>query len=152
MATIDEEGIAVLNDLIQTCKDGERGFREAAESASAPELKALFEGYAVQRARFAEELQSEVNRFGGAAERGGSVPGALHRGWINVKSALTGRDDEAVIEECERGEDAAVRSYEKALAGNLPAGVREIVERQCREVKEAHGRVRSLLEKTGRAR
>jgi uncharacterized protein (TIGR02284 family) len=68
----------------------------------------------------------------------------LHRGWINIKSAVTGEDEGAVISECERGEDSAVKSYEEALKNSLPADVRMIIETQFLQVKEAHDRIRSL--------
>jgi uncharacterized protein (TIGR02284 family) len=68
----------------------------------------------------------------------------LHRGWINIKSAVTGQDEGAVISECERGEDSAVRNYEDALKENLPADAKSTVQRQFAQVKEAHDRIRSL--------
>ena len=68
----------------------------------------------------------------------------MHRGWVNLKSALTGRDDHAILAECERGEDSAVRSYQDALAHDLPSDVRSSVEEQYRQVLEAHNRVKSL--------
>jgi uncharacterized protein (TIGR02284 family) len=108
------------------------------------ELKQLFHEYSQQRARFAGELQQEVRRLGGDPEETGSVAASLHRGWIGLKAAVTGRDDDAVLAECERGEDSAVANYRDALGTDLPANVRAMVERQFGEVKRAHDRVRSL--------
>ena len=68
----------------------------------------------------------------------------VHRGWINIKSAVTGEDEAAVISECERGEDSAVEAYEEALETDLPNDVKVIVSRQFSQVKEAHDRIRSL--------
>lgn len=141
----NDRAISVLNNLIETCKDGQDGFKTAAEGVNRSELKTLFYEYSQQRASFAAELQNEVRRLGGDPEKTGSTAAALHRGWIDIKSAVTGRDDSAVISECERGEDAAVRNYRDALADqNLPADLRTVVERQYAAVQEAHDRVRAL--------
>jgi uncharacterized protein (TIGR02284 family) len=136
--------ISTLNELIQTCKDGEQGFTTAADGVSDPDLKRLFMTYAEQRGRFASELQAEVARLGGDPERKGSVVASLHRGWMNLKAAVTGNDDEAVIAAAETGEDVAKESYDKALRESLPADVREIVQRQYSGIREAHDRVRFL--------
>jgi uncharacterized protein (TIGR02284 family) len=144
MAIDNDEVISTLNNLIETCKDGQNGFRTAAEGVKDAKLTTLFNTYSQQRAQFAAELQSEVRRLGGNPEETGSTAAVLHRGWINIKSAVTGEDEGAVISECERGEDAAVKSYEQALKNSLPADVRMIIESQFLQVKEAHDRIRSL--------
>jgi uncharacterized protein (TIGR02284 family) len=136
--------ISTLNTLIETCRDGEQGFREAAQNLKDPTVKSLFNEVSHERARFAEELKSEVQRLGGSPEEGGSVAGAAHRGWINVKGALTGRDDKQIISEAERGEDVAVATYQKALQETLPPAVESVVSRQYEHVREAHDRVRDL--------
>lgn len=138
------EVIGVLNNLIKTCKDGENGFRTAAEGTQNKELTTLFNLFAQQRAQFAAELQTEVRGLGDAPQTEGSVMGSLHRGWINIKNAVAGNDESAVISECERGEDAAVQNYKEALAMNLPKDVFEIVQNQYVEVQKAHDRIRSL--------
>jgi uncharacterized protein (TIGR02284 family) len=145
----NEEVISTLNNLIATCRDGQHGFQTAAEGVTSGTLKELFYGYSRQRARFVGELQDEVRRFGGDPENSGSVAASLHRGWIDIKAAVTGRDDDAVVAECERGEDSAVSNYRAALVIDLPGNVRQLVERQFAEVKEAHDRVRNLERATG---
>jgi uncharacterized protein (TIGR02284 family) len=142
MAT--DNAIPTLNNLIETCKDGEEGFRTAADGVKNSDLRTLFLTYSQQRAQFAAELQSEVRHLGGDPEDSGSVAASLHRGWINIKSTVTGEDEGAVISECERGEDSAVRNYKDALNQDLPANLRSIVERQYAQVKEAHDRIRAL--------
>jgi uncharacterized protein (TIGR02284 family) len=144
MALDNDEVISTLNYLVETCKDGQNGFRTAAEEIKNSELTTLFNTYAQQRARFAAELQSEVRRLGGEPEETGSTAAVLHRGWMNIKSAVTGEDEGAVISECERGEDSAVDAYQEALDTDLPNDVKEIVLRQFSQVKEAHDRIRSL--------
>src|SRR5689334_11419152 len=99
----------VLNNLLETLKDGQEGFKQAAEGISDPKLKSLFRDYSEQRSRFASALQVEARKFGEEKpETNSSAAGALHRGWINLKSAITGGDEHAILAECERGEDSAV--------------------------------------------
>lgn len=144
MALSTSEFVSVLNNLIETCKDGEKGFREAADEVRNPSLRTLFSEYATQRAQYAQELQQTVASLGQSPEQSGSVAGALHRGWIDVKSAITGKDDQAIVNECERGEDMAVSAYRDAMAKDLPSDLKSLVERQYQGVQEAHGRVRDL--------
>jgi uncharacterized protein (TIGR02284 family) len=138
------DAIGVLNDLIQTCRDGEEGFRTAADGVDDANLKRLFASYAQQRAGFIQELQREVRQLGGDPEDSGHAAGAVHRGWINIKAAVTGKDEGAIISECERGEDVAKRNYQHALEQTLPSDVRLLIERQYMQVKDAHDHVRSL--------
>jgi len=136
--------IAVLNKLIETCKDGDEGFQTAAKCVTNSDLKTLFQSYAQQRALFASELQAEVLRLGGDPEKTGSLAGALHRGWTNIKSVVVGGDEASIIAECERGEDVARKNYEEALQQNLPADVHATVNRQYASVKESHDRIHAL--------
>jgi uncharacterized protein (TIGR02284 family) len=149
MATEEKEVRSVLNDLIETCKDGEQGFRTAAEKAKESSLKTLFAKYAAQRAGYAQELQSLVTQMGGDPATSGHVAGTLHRGWINLKEALSKNEDKAIIDECEAGEDAAVKNYREARGKVLPANVAAIVQRQALGVDEAHKALSDL--KHGRA-
>jgi uncharacterized protein (TIGR02284 family) len=145
----NDEVISTLNDLIETCRDGQNGFKAAAEGVQNSELKSLFYSYSQQRAQFVGQLQDEVRRLGGDPENTGSVAASLHRGWIDIKSAVTGGDDASIITECERGEDSAVKTYSDALGKDLPAGVRPVVERQFAAVREAHDRIRALERASG---
>ncbi|MDT5159095.1 MAG: hypothetical protein QOC61_1827 [Acidobacteriota bacterium] len=145
----NEEVISTLNNLIETCRDGQNGFQTAADGVKNAELKQLFQQYSRQRAGFVGELQGEVRRLGGDPEDSGSVAATLHRGWIDIKAAVTGDDDKAVVSEAERGEDSAVSNYRAALGVDLPANVRSMVERQFADVKEAHDRVRNLERASG---
>ena len=134
--------VEILNDLIQICKDGQEGFRDASENVRDAELKTLFGRYALQRSKFAGELQQHVTRLGEDAEKRSSVASALHRGWIDLKSAFTKGSDHAILAECERGEDHAVAAYKDALTQELPADVRSDVEEQFAGVQSAHDDIR----------
>jgi len=135
----------IIDDLIETLKDGQEGFKQAAESVKDPQLKSLFSEYSQQRARFAVELRSKAQSPDERESKmSGSAAGALHRGWINLKSAVTQGDDHAILAECERGEDSAVEEFRKALNDNLSVPVQEMVSRQYAEIKQAHDRVKHL--------
>lgn len=140
----NDDVISTLNELIETCKDGQEGFRQAAEGVERSDLKSLFFEFSQQRAHFAGELQSVVQSLGGDPETSGSTAGALHRGWINLKSALTGKDEKAILNECERGEDSAKETYQDALEEQLPSNVLEIVQNQYESILQAHDRVKML--------
>ncbi|HYT75544.1 MAG TPA: PA2169 family four-helix-bundle protein [Vicinamibacterales bacterium] len=137
----------IVNDLIQTCRDAEEGFKAAAGAVKDAHIRSLFERYSRQRAEMARELEDEVRKLGGTPETGGSLSGSFHRGWMNIKAAVTGLDDSAIIAEAERGEDSTKAAYQKALEENLPAGVRRLIEDQADIVRLAHDEVRTL-EKT----
>jgi len=139
---------SILNNLIETSKDGEKGFRTSADNAKDPELKELFRKRADECARGASELQGLVAGMGGEPERSGSVAGALHRGWVNIKTSVTSEDDLAILEEVERGEDVAKASYRKALdSGDLSPDARAIVQKQYDGVLRNHDQVRALRDR-----
>lgn len=146
----NDNTISTLNNLIETCKDGQNGFKEAAEGVERADLKSLFYECSQQRAHFAGELQSLVREFGGDPENSGSVAAAIHRGWINIKSAVTGKDETAILNECERGEDSAVNAYRDALEEDLPANARTTIQNQANLVKATHDKIKSLRD-TARA-
>jgi len=143
----NDNAISVLNNLIETCKDGELGFKTAADGLKNPEIKATFLDYSRERAAMARELQAEVRRLGGDPEKSGSMSGSMHRGWVDIKSAVTGKDDHSILAEAERGEDVAKGAYEKALTGTLPGTAQTVVQQQAAKVRQAHDHVRDLRDR-----
>lgn len=139
----NDKAISVLNNLIETCKDGEQGFRTAAENLKNQQTKSLFLQYAQQRAEMVRELQAEVRAHGGDPESTGTVAGSAHRGWMNLKAAIAGGDD-SIIAEAERGEDFAKKAFDDALTQGLPPTTLAIVREHARRVHEAHDRVRAM--------
>src|SRR5271157_5575560 len=115
MANDMSEVLSTLNDLIETCKDSQVGFHTAAEKLKDPEIHTFFLKFYLQRSEFAGELQAEVTRIGGEPVTSGTTAGAIHRGWIGLKSALAADSDLAILDEAERGEEAAVKNYIEAL-------------------------------------
>jgi uncharacterized protein (TIGR02284 family) len=140
----DRSERAVLNHLIETCKDAERGFRHVAEHAADPTLKSLFLDIASQRARFAADLVPHAQRLGGANAHDGTAAGVLHRTWIDLRSAISRGDPVAAVHEAERGEHFSRGVYENALDGMLPPTARELVETQYAELRRTADRLRGL--------
>ena len=136
--------IDTLNDLIETCHDGEYGFRACAEHSKGQNLKVLFQRRAFECGEAAAELHKQVLRLGGTPEDGGTASGAVHRGWVAVRGTLSGYSDLAMLEECERGEDTALARYRKALKQALPSDVLVVVERQRQGAQNSHDEVKRL--------
>src|SRR5688500_3787556 len=137
-AETNDSVISTLNGLIETCKDGQEGFKDAAEGVERSDLKSLFYEFSQQRAEFVGVLQGLARSLGGDPETSGSVTAAVHRGLISIKSAVTGRDEGSILYECERGEDYAKEAYTEALKLNLPANVADVISQQHQSVLAAH--------------
>ena len=140
----DEEIVDTLNDLLESCRDGEYGFRECAEHARSEDIKVLLHRHSGECRAAGLELQTLIRQLGGKPDDGGSMAGALHRGWVSVRATLSAYSDQAMLNECERGEDAAVARYRKALKQNLPSSIRAVVERQARGAQRNHDQVKAL--------
>lgn len=141
-----EVTIDALNDLIETAKDGEYGFRTSAEHLKSAQVQQLFLARAEECRQAASELQALVTRLGGSAEDGGSATGALHRGWVAVKAKLSSYTDLAILEETVRGEDMALESYSDALAEDLSPTARTLVTQHFEGVKRNLAQMRLLLD------
>lgn len=139
--------VKVLNHLIETSKNGEKGFLAAAEDTKNPELRQVFQQRAQDCAGAVAELQAIVTQAGGKPEDSGTVAGALHRGWVNLKASIAGRTDQAILEECERGEDVAKKQYADALNEALPDDVLAVVRRQYDGVLRNHDQIKLLRDR-----
>ncbi|MGI4775383.1 MAG: PA2169 family four-helix-bundle protein [Janthinobacterium lividum] len=147
-----EDNIAkVLNNLIKTSRDGEEGFRTAAENVTNQELKTILLDRAEGCNHAVLELQKYVTNYTDAneVEEGGTILGAIHRGWLNLKSMITGDNDQAILAECERGESVAKEQYAMALEQDLPENIHTLVKHQYDGVLKNYDLVRSLSAKFG---
>ncbi|MFC5849930.1 PA2169 family four-helix-bundle protein [Deinococcus petrolearius] len=145
MTMNNDQAVDHLQKLLGTVRDGETGFRDAAEHAEAASLKTLFQARSAQRTKLAAELEAKITALGSQPRERGSVGAALHRTWLNVRDAVTGRDDYAVVAEAERGEDVAISNYQEALNdAALPADLRDFVQAQYAQVKSSHDEIRDL--------
>ena len=143
----NDDIVDTLNDLIETCKDGEFGFEACAKHTQSSELRTLFQQRAAECRTAAAELQPYVVQYGGKADQGGSASGALHRGWVAVRGSLVGFSDQAMLDECERGEDAAMARYRKALKQELPEPLLALVQRQQLGVQRNHDQIKALRDR-----
>jgi uncharacterized protein (TIGR02284 family) len=134
----------VLHHLIDLCRDGERGFRTAADHVIDPTLKSLFTDLAAERKRFAEALLPHLQRLGGPPHADGTSAGKLHRQWMVLKGYVPGNHDHHIIAEAERGEQVALDAYEDALNGMLPPTVIEVVEAHRGAILKAIDRIRTF--------
>ncbi|GLV23325.1 chemotaxis protein [Sphingobium sp. TomMM35A] len=141
----NDHSISTLNSLIKTTLDSVKGFRDAAEDASNTQYATTFAEFAQERSQVASSLQAEVRRLGGNPEDESSLLAAAHRSFMDLKQAITGKDDKAVVEEVERGEDYIKGKFEAALSDNdLDASARTVVEQAYQSVRAGHDRASAL--------
>jgi uncharacterized protein (TIGR02284 family) len=132
----------ILEALISTCKDGESGYLHAASHVKDPALKDYFTAESAERTRLIQQLEEAAERLGSrTTEATGTVAGALHRAWFDIKGDLA-LGDQSILESVERGEDAAKEAYEEALASGLSGEPLALVQEQAKSVRAAHDRVR----------
>lgn len=136
--------VNTLNHVIDMLGNRERGYREAAEDIDNNAYRQVFTELANQSRELINRLTEEVTRFGGSPDDGGSAAGAVHRAWMDLKTALSNNDKVAVLEECERGEDRAVEVYENALNEEIDPQAHEMLKDQYRTVARAHESIRNL--------
>ena len=138
---------ALLNELVETLKDGQKGYADAMTDIEDTNLKATFKKYAAQRAEYITEIEDQMFKLNLTPDESaaGSVTGTVHRAWIDLKSALTSKDNKAVLDECERGEDYAKKAYQTALkVQDLPSNLKSVIEKQYQGVTEAYDNIKAL--------
>jgi uncharacterized protein (TIGR02284 family) len=139
-----KDSVSVIENLIEICKDGEKGYEDAAKHVKRSDLKTFFATRSSERGRFARELQAVLMNLGKTEKKdSGTVAGALHRAWIDAKVGL-GAGDKSLLESVEKGEDEARDAYREAIGSLLPPDVADIVSRQARSIQTAHDQVKSL--------
>jgi uncharacterized protein (TIGR02284 family) len=146
-----KEIVNILKGLLEICREGEAGYHTAAKNIHEPEYKSLLENYSLQRARFAGELESEIRKLGGDEDDKTArrvildAAGAVHRSWMNLRSAINHGKADVILNECETGEDAALKAYRNVLTENrFTAEIATIVRVQYQAIQEAHDRVKAL--------
>ncbi|UYZ60283.1 ferritin-like domain-containing protein [Hymenobacter latericus] len=149
MAAINSDAARAFNDLVEINKTGAKGYQEAAEGVSNPQLKSELSRLSQQRAQFASELEQQARQMGVDVTDTNTVEGvvadaaaAVHRGWINLKSAITGQNDAAILGECETGDSVALQAYETALKSQSLSGqVSSIIQKQHGEILAAKNQI-----------
>jgi uncharacterized protein (TIGR02284 family) len=137
--------ISTLNTLTTTLIDSVNGFEDAAANTENQSFQQLFRERASDRRQVIQDLRSEVSRLGGDPADDASFMGQTHQRWLDLKAAVTGRDDKAIINEVERGEDYLKEKFEAALnSQDLTGDSRAVVERAYQSVRQGHDRVAQL--------
>ncbi|MDB5260737.1 MAG: hypothetical protein JWQ14_18 [Adhaeribacter sp.] len=151
-SNFEDKLFRTVNDLVETSKDGMKGYETAAENIENPQIKSELSRLAQQRASFVNELETQAHPYGVTTRNDNTVEGtvmeaasAVHRGWINLKSAISGNSSDAILNECENGDAAALKTYEQALeVQDLPSDLRSLIERQHHDILEAKNRITTL--------
>lgn len=144
IGSTDNTGLATLETLTTTLLDSVNGYRDAAQNTEGSRFQKIFRSYADERSRTAEEMRTEITRLGGDAPDDGSFLGATHQRFLDLKATVTGRDDQAIVNEVERGEDYLKEKFETALKADLAPETRAIIERAYQSVRKGHDQMRDL--------
>ena len=147
----NERAVEVLNDLIRINNDRIEGYEKAIDKTNETDLdlKAVFSRMAQESRKYANELTAQVRRLGGDPASGTTASGKIYRVWMDIKSGISSSERKSVLEECEYGEDAAQKAYEKALApdNDLPADVRSLIQDEKRNLKNSHDTIRNYRDR-----
>jgi uncharacterized protein (TIGR02284 family) len=142
--------IRTLNSLIATTIDSVDGYETAATDASVEQFASMFRSAASDRRIVMQDLRAEVVRLGGEPEDDGTVLASAHRVFLNLRDAITGKDDKAIIAEVERGEDHIKAKFEDAIADHdVNADTRAVIESGYNAVKRGHDQMRDLKHGVG---
>ncbi len=145
MKTYSEEVGNKLNDLLEKTYDAEKGFKKAAENVNHSGLKNYFNRKAQERYDFGHELKNEIKAFGQDVDKGGSITGSAHRTWMDVKNLFSSDNEEAMLEEAIRGEEASVEEYNDVLTETtLPTSTQSILTQQKNKIVEGLSSIRRL--------
>lgn len=142
-----ENSIDVLNTLIEINNDRIEGYETASKETEEADLKSLFSQFMRTSQKCKTELVNEVHRLGGSPIEGTTTSGKLYRVWMDIKSALTGKDRKAILNSCEYGEDVAVDTYQKALSNHpedLSAEQQAMVKMRHAWIKSDHDKIKSM--------
>ena len=148
MATLNETTARAYNDLVEINKTASKGYQEAAEGVTSPQLKSELSKLSQQRAQFTAELTQHASQLGLNVTDDNTIEGvitdaaaAAHRGWINLKSVITGHSDAAILGECETGDAIALKAYETALAAELPQQAKSVIEQQHSQILSSKNQI-----------
>ena len=144
----NKEIVDDLNDLVKINNDRIQGYEKAIDDNEDPQLDDLFRHYVIQSQKFRSQLAEHIVRIDGLAVSDATstdVSSKIHRAWIDIKSAITGKDRATVLSSVEFGENAAVEAYQDAIEkDHIPAYIKEDLSSQLTELKTAYEKVKAL--------
>jgi uncharacterized protein (TIGR02284 family) len=142
---LHENRVKALNELLSKNYESEEGYKNALQDTDNPKLKNYFQRQAAQRAQYINELDKAVRDLNAEPAKSGSAMAGVHRTWMDFKTAITGKSDEAVLEECIRGDKTAVEEYEEVLMDtSLPEPTRKVVQYQLNGIKNTLDTIKGL--------
>lgn len=144
VSTRNKEIVEALDRLIRTNRNSEEGFYEAADGLGKSESSHVLRQFAQQRAQFAGDLEQEVRSYGGEYPLGPTIAGPLRNGWVNIKAAVIGGEEDGILAECENAEKVTMADYEETLQGELPEYLKETLRQQFEEIREDLQHIRAL--------
>jgi uncharacterized protein (TIGR02284 family) len=146
MGASNQEIVDCLNNLIQINNDRIQGYLTAAQETDQDDLKSVFSDMMKTSQDCRRELVQEVSKLGGTPVEGTTVSGKIYRVWMDVKAALTSKDRKAILNSCEFGEDAAVKTYQTELDSDALNGTEYllIVKEQFSKIKAGHDKIKQL--------
>lgn len=147
MTVNDKLTISILENLVEVCKDGEQGFKNAGDDTYDGELKKILHDFAAQRENFMIELKTVLRELGVDVDFSGSFLGIMHRRWMDIKFAVAGSNSESILKECLRGEKVALEKYLQSLNYDLPVQVKHIIEKQYVEIQKVSSHITELIER-----
>ncbi|MGB3776700.1 MAG: PA2169 family four-helix-bundle protein [Leeuwenhoekiella sp.] len=140
-----DEIVDALQSLLEKNYDAEKGFKNAIDNTKHHSLKTYLKEQAVKRNRFATEIDFEIRALNAKPKESGSASASIHRAWMDLKSAIAGNDDEAILEECIRGEKASVEEYEEVIEKHtLPTKIEQVITKQLGDIKQTLTKIKSL--------
>ena len=145
MDTYTEKVGEKLNNLLEKTYDAEKGYKKAAENTDNSNLKTYFQRKAQERYDFGHELKTEIKAFGQEVDKGGSVTGAAHRAWMDVKAFFSADDAESMLEEAIRGEKASLEEYKEVLKEtSLPTSTSTVLNQQAQKIAAGLSTIKRL--------
>ncbi|WP_430411730.1 ferritin-like domain-containing protein [Kordia sp.] len=142
-----------LNNLLEKNYDAEKGYKKAAENAKSENLKRFFERKSAERYNFGHEIKENLKTINQEPDKGGSVAGAAHRTWMDVKSWFTSETDEAMLEAAITGEKAALEEYNEVLSvenePHIPAAMMGVLGKQRTVIKSELETIKRLEDIAG---
>lgn len=135
-----DDQIDILNSLLKTTFDSIKGYENSAKELESGDLQQLFHQGASERREVLDRLAQGIRRLGGEPADSGTTMGEMHHVWEDLKGAVTGHDDEAIVKQTETAEDYLKEKYEKAL-DSLDGESRQVVEQCYQQVRQGHDRI-----------
>jgi len=144
MSTYSKQ-ISALNTIITTLYDGENGFKEAADEVDNPTLSTRFLNLSRQRYDFGHAIKPFIKQLGGEVDKGSSLVAGAHRAWMDFKTSFTGNDEAAILNECVRGEESALKTYQEIIIDEkIPAAARTVLREQLDAITSSLSDMRTL--------